>query len=221
MNNLQFNCLLRLLAIAAISAGISVRPAPAAPISVAIEPDSYADAQILNGVSAFVTLSTAVPPSNAPTFDVVAYTDPAGASTGAKVFAHAGGIPFWSTIRMLRMDFSARVTSISLDYTASGFQSNTYAGRLEAYSSAGVLVASDNTALLAGGQHETMNVTAPQIAYALAYPPADPFGDLDNLHFTAVPEPATCLLSLIGLLGASAHRRRNTSQQGPCANEFT
>lgn len=215
MNNVQLNRFIRLVAIAAIAAGISIPAALAAPISVAIEPDSYADAQVLNGVSPFVTLSTAVPPSNAPTFDVVAYTDAAGASTGAKVFAHAGGIPFWNTSRMLRMDFNAVVTSISLDYTASGFQGNAYAGRLEAYSTAGALLASTETALLASGQHATMNVAAPQIAYALAYPPVDPFGDLDNLHFTAVPEPTACVLSFIALLTASTHRRRrNTSQYG-------
>src|SRR5215207_7254713 len=75
-----------------------------APIQVTIEPDAYAHTQLLNTISPFVTLSTAVPPSDSPTFNVVAYTDAAGASTGTNVFAHGGGIPFWATIRKLRMD---------------------------------------------------------------------------------------------------------------------
>jgi len=181
----------------------------AAPLLVTIEPDAYAHQQVLNTVSPYVTLSTAVPPSNDPTFAVVAYTDAAGASTGTKVFAHGGGIPFWADIRKLRMDFHVPVTSISLDCIASGFFSNSYAGRLEAYSAAGVLLTSDDTNLLVGGQHETMTVTAPTIAYALAYPPLDPFGDLDHLQFSAVPEPTTLLMLAASPLAALTLRRRS------------
>jgi len=181
----------------------------AAPLLVTIEPDAYAHQQVLNTVSPYVTLTTAVPPSNDPTpFAVVAYTDAAGASTGTKVFAHGGGIPFWADIRKLRMDFHAPVTSVSLDFIADGFFGNSYAGRLEAYSAAGVLLTSDDTALLAGGQHETMTVTAPVIAYALAYPPLDPFGDLDHLQFSVVPEPATLVMLATVPLAALTLRRR-------------
>jgi hypothetical protein len=100
------------------------------------------------------------------------------------------------------------VTDISLDYIASGFFDNLYRGRLEAYSPAGVLVDSYLTAPLAEGQFETMRVNAPQIAWALAYPPEDPFGDLDNLRFTAVPEPATALLAAIAVGPSGLLRRR-------------
>jgi hypothetical protein len=175
---------------------------------ITIEPDAFAHQQALNNVSPYVTLSTGVPPSNNPTFDVVAYTDSAGASTGNKVFAHAGGIPFWNTSRTLRMNFHALVTSVSLDYIASGFFDATYSGRLEAYSAGGALLTSYNTAALAGGQHATMTVNAPQIAYAIAYPPADPFGDLDHLRFTAVPEPATVSLLAIHFIPPCVVRRR-------------
>lgn len=179
----------------------------AAAVPVVIEPDDYADSQNLSNVSPFVTLSAAVPPTNAPTFDVLATSDSTGASTGTKVFSHAG-VPFWSTDRIFRMDFHPFATSVSLDYIASGFFSNLYAGRLEAYSSTGVLLASDNTAPLAGGRFETMSVAAPQIAYALAYPPADPFGDLDHLTFTSVPEPAGVALCAGGVLAAVAFTTR-------------
>ncbi|MFO0789945.1 MAG: hypothetical protein U0805_10845 [Pirellulales bacterium] len=180
----------------------------ATPISVTIEPDSYADSQILNTISPYVTLSTGVPPANAPTFDVVADTDPTGASTGTKVFAHAGGIPFWNTSRTLRMDFVVPATTISLDYIASGFMSNSYTGRLDAFSSTGTLLDSYETALLAAGQFETMTVTAPHIAYAIAHPPSDPFGNFDHLTFTAVPEP-TWLVTLLIALSATLFTRRH------------
>jgi hypothetical protein len=175
---------------------------------ILIEPDNYAHQQLLNTTSPHVTLSTGAFDDNRPTFDVVAYTEPADASTGTKVFAHAGGIPFWNTNRTFRMDFHSLVTDISLDYIASGFFDNLYRGRLEAYSPAGVLVDSYLTAPLAEGQFETMSVNAPQIAWALAYPPEDPFGDLDNLRFTAVPEPATALLAAIAVGPSGLVRRR-------------
>lgn len=181
----------------------------AAPITATIEPDDFGDGQVLNHISPYVTLSTRVPPANAPTFDVVAYSEAADASTGTKVFAHAGGVPFWNTSRTLRMDFNYPATSISLDYIASGFVGNNYAGRLEAYSSAGILVSSYVTALLGDGQHETMTVTAPQIAYAIAYPPSDPFGDLDHLTFSTVPESAAIVGLLVGAVPAIAFGRRN------------
>jgi hypothetical protein len=182
-------------------------------VPITIEPDNYADGQVLNTISPFVTLSTAVLPSNNPTFDVVAYTDTPGASTGSKVFAHGGGVTFWADIRKLRMDFLVPVTSISLDYIARGFFDNSYAGRLEAYSAAGTLLTSDDTALLFGGQHEMMTVTAPNIAYALAYPPLDPFGDLDHLQFTAVPEPGSLLMLVATAPAAFTFRRRRKSCQ--------
>ena len=168
----------------------------------AIEPDNYAHMQVLNAVSPHVKLSTGAFNDNRPTFNVVAFTEAADASTGTKVFAHAGGIPFWNTGRTFRMDFHSLVTSIQLDYIASGFFDNAYSGRLEAYSPTGVLVDSYLTAPLGGGQFETMTVEAPQIAWALAYPPEDTFGDLDNLRFTVVPEPGTVgLIAIAGCIG--------------------
>jgi PEP-CTERM motif len=177
-----------------------------------IEPDSYAHTQVLNTVSPHVTLSTGAFSDNRPTFDVVAYTDAADASTGTKVFAQSGGIPFWNISRTFRMDFHSLVTNIQIDYIGSGFLGNSYRGRLEAYSSAGVLVDSYLTAPLAGGQFETMVVDAPQIAWALAYPPEDPFGDLDNLRFTVVPEPATLALIGLAMCGGQFVRRRTRNK---------
>ena len=109
------------------------------------------------------------------------------------------------------MVFFVPVTSISIDYIASGFFDRSYSGRLEAYTQHNVLVASYNTALLKGGQHETMTVSAPNITYALAYPPLDPFGDLDHLQFTVVPEPATLLmLATIPIAALTLRRRTKT-----------
>jgi hypothetical protein len=177
-----------------------------------IEPDDYAHMQVLDTISPHVTLSTGAFDDNRPTFTVGAFTDADGASTGTKVFAHAAGIPFWTTFRTFRMDFHSLVTSIQLDYIGSGFQGNSYRGRLDAYSSAGVLLDSYLTAPLGEGQFETMVVDAPQIAWALAYPPEDPFGDLDYLRFNVVPEPGTVLLAGIVACGGMLRRRRPTSR---------
>ncbi len=173
-----------------------------------IEPDDYAEGQLLNNISPHVTLSTGAFDDNRPTFDVVAREDLGDASTGNKVFAHGTGVRFWNSDRTFRMDFHSPATSIQIDYIASGFFDNTYRGLLEAYSSTGVLLDSYLTAPLAEGQFETMTVEAPQIAWALAYPPDDPFGDLDYLRFTVVPEPRTMLLAGIAAVGMMTSRRR-------------
>jgi hypothetical protein len=111
------------------------------------------------------------------------------------------------------MDFLSQTSAVSVDYIASGFFSELYVGRLEAYSAGGTLLDVDETAPLAGGQFATMTVRAPQIAYALAYPPEDPFGDLDFLRFT-VPEPAALSLALVGatMCGVGFRRRSRKSR---------
>jgi hypothetical protein len=186
------------LAVSAICA--APQPLAAATQTVVIEPDDYADGQVLNTVSPFVRLSTGAFADYRPTFDVTAVTDVLGASTGNKVFAHGPGVAFWNNQRVLRMDFLVPATEISIDYIGSGTGGGSFAGLLQAYLANGTLVASDTTALMAGGVHERMSVAASRIDYAFAYPPSDTFGDLDHLAFT-VPEPATWLLLSLGTAG--------------------
>jgi hypothetical protein len=194
------------LAMFAAAAQFGPHAARSAPVGqlVIIEPDDFADDQLLDNVSPHVTISTGAFSDFRPTFSVYATDDPDGASTGIRVFSHSG-IPFWNDGRALRMDFHSLVTDIQLDYIASGFFDDLYTCRLEAYSSAGVLLDSYTTAPLAEAQVETMSVSAPQISYALAYPTEDPFGDLDALSFTVVPEPGTLLLggTFLSMLVAS------------------
>jgi MYXO-CTERM domain-containing protein len=177
------------------------------PQLVTIEPDNYATGQILDHVSPHVTLSTGAFSDYRPTFSVSAAEDSDGASTGTKVFAQGAGVSFWNINRALRMDFHAFVTNVRVDYMGSGFFGESYTARLEAYSPAGVLLSSDVTAPLAGGQVEALSVSAPRIGYALAFPVDDPFGDLDNLSFT-VPEPATPLLGAFAIGAVAFIRRR-------------
>lgn len=175
-----------------------------------IEPDDFADGTLLNTrFLPVVELSTGAFSDNRPTFDVRS-SDQGGlghASTGDRVFSHAGGIGFWSSIRTFRMDFPTPPQSIEIDYISSGFSDESYQGRLEAYNSAGVLLDFTETALLAEGQFETLALSTPGIAYALAYPPTDPFGDLDNLRIT-IPEPASIVLLASLMASANAARRR-------------
>lgn len=172
-----------------------------------IEPDNYADGTVLNSISPLVTLSTGAFSDNRPTFDVVASTDPEDASTGAKVFAHGGGVSFFNSGRTFRMDFPSPPRKVELDYIASGFFDNLYLGRIEGYDTAGNLIEVDETALLAGGQFETLTLSAPGIAYAIAYPPEDSFGDFDFLRITA-PEPTGLLLAATAFAVAAGGRSR-------------
>jgi hypothetical protein len=180
---------------------------------ITIEPDDYATGTVLDNVSPWVTLSTAVPPNNVATFSVWASETtsgtPAPSSTGTKTFSHVG-IPFWNTSRILRMDFHEFVDEIKLDYISSGSLPAAI-GRIEAYSWNNILLAVDETAPLGDNQFETLSVAAPQIAYAFAYPPADPFGGFDNLRFNVVPEPGAMVLGLLagalGVVGCRWHRR--------------
>lgn len=206
----------RVGAVAGVVVALAGRAAAVGLIHAEIEPDDYADGTILDHVSPWVTLSTGAFSDNRPTFSVEAKLDSSGASTGTKVFAHSG-IPFWNDARSLRMDFHAPVLSVSVDYIASGFFSRVHTGRLEAYSSSGSLLDFYETAPLSGAQHETMTLSVPGIAYALAYPPVDPFGDLDHLRFTVVPEPNSGGMMVAagggcaGLATVVARRRRQAA----------
>jgi len=155
----------------------------------------------------FVTLSTGAFSDNRPTFDVTAETVGVGAtaSTGVKVFAHVG-IPFWSTIRTFRMDFALAPESITIDYIASGHLNQSFAGRLEGYAANGNLIATVDTSLLVENQFATLSLSSPGIAYALAYPPLDPFGRLDNLR-VVIPEPVALSLVATALLLLPQRRR--------------
>jgi hypothetical protein len=205
-----------LAVVVSVVLGLAGRAAAVGLIQVEVEPDDYTDGTILDNVSPWVTLSTGAFSDNRPTFSVQAKIDASAASTGTKVFAHSG-IAFWNTSRTFRMDFHAPATSVSVDYIASGFFSRVHTGRLEAYSSSGSLLGFYETAPLAGAQHETMTVSVPGIAYALAYPPVDPFGDMDHLRFTVVPEPNSAGMMVAagggcaGLATVVARRRRHAS----------
>lgn len=211
-----FGRMARLAAVVGLVHCLAGRATAVGLIQGEIEPDDYVEGAVLDNVSPWVTLSTGAFADNRPTFSVWATTDASDASTGAKVFSHVG-IPFWNTSRTFRMDFHAPATSVSVDYIASGFFSRLHTGRLEAYSSSGTLLAFYETGLLAEAQSETMTVNGAGIAYALAYPPVDPFGDLDHLRFTVVPEPDNASLAAAagcgcgGLAMVLSRRRRHAS----------
>ncbi len=177
---------------------------------VVIEPDDFADGTILDNISPVVTLSTGAFDDNQPTFSVTAETlTNAQTTTGDKVFAHAG-VSFFSDVRTFRMDFNEPVSAISIDYIASGFSGEAFAGLLQAFDANGTLIVEDTTAPLFDEQFETLTVSVPSgnIAYALAYPPEDPFGRLDNLRLTVVPEPSSAILLTMALLVVGFRLRR-------------
>ncbi len=182
--------------------------------SFVIEPDNYTNNTVLDHIFPAVSLTTAgadnlpIPPVS---FHVTASYDGFGyASTGTNVFGHAG-VPFWNTDRRLRMDFNLAASFIAIDFIGGEFFTNEVAA-LDAFNSAGTLIASYLTSPRAADSVETMVVSRPagDIAWAVAYlPPGDGvFGRLDNLRFT-VPEPSTAALVMLGV-GACFRRRRRT-----------
>lgn len=178
---------------------------------VTVEPDNFSNATVLNQAFPQVSLVTAGDNNLPIPFNVTASDDGFGyASTGTRVFGHAGGIPFWNSFRRLRMDFAQPINSLAIDFIG-GWTFTNDIGKLDVFNSAGVLLDSYTTAPRPADTVETMSLSRPagDIAWAVAYMPADggDFGRLDNLRFTVVPEPTCSGLLLLGA-GLLAGRRR-------------
>jgi hypothetical protein len=163
-------------------------------LSAGVEPDQFVHGTSLGAVQPGVTLSV-LDNTNAPLpFPVTATFDSFNfAPTGRMVFGHAN-VQFFGDTRRLKTAFAQPVDRLSLDF-AGGNTVLTEFGRLEAYDSAGNLLATYVTQPRAGGVEETMTIVRPaaDIAYAIAYTPlaGGSFGRLDNLKFGNTPEPTT------------------------------
>ncbi len=174
---------------------------------IGLEPDDYPDTTVLDHIIPQVSLYTLLD-DNRPVFSVTANTDGFGyASTGQKVFGHAN-VPFWIDYRRLRMTFDGVTDMLSID-AIGGTYGKTDTGRLEVYGVDGSLLDVYMTRPLGPGSKETMTIhrARPDIAYAIAYTPANQgtFLRLDNLHVDApvpVPEPGSVAL-LMALIGAA------------------
>jgi hypothetical protein len=145
-----------------------------------VEPDDFATGQVLDRARPGVLLS-ATDDRDLPLFRVTAQPDSA-ATTGVSVFA-AERVVAWSNIRRLRIDFSAPVASLSLDFigaTTAGAST----GRLDLYDSQGQLLETIFSTPLSAGSAQTVQVTRPQqdIARAVAFASEPGFVKLDNLR---------------------------------------
>jgi hypothetical protein len=155
-----------------------------------VEPDQFANGAALTHADPHVTLETLDSSNNPVALFVVTAADRSGyASTGTKVFAHAG-VSFFNSSRKLRMTFSSPADRVSIDF-AGGASIGTEVGRLEIYNAAGTLLDTYITQPKGRGVVERMSLTRPkpEIAYAIAYTdPSGSFGALDNLSYSG-PEP--------------------------------
>lgn len=180
-----------------------------------LEPDNYTNGAVLNHVLPQVSLTTAgannlpIPPVS---FDITAVTStfPYVPPTGSNIFAHAG-VGFFNSDRRLRADFATGMSSLSIIFQgSSGLVAQQ--GTLQAFNINGVLLESFTTTPLFGGQSQTMfvNRAGPDIAWAVAYTitPNSPFGRLDQLSFTAVPEPGALALCAVGTVMLLVFRAR-------------
>ena len=172
---------------------------------IVLDPDSYANQTDLTHAIPQVSLLTAVSSDNqtvVPSWYISAVTD-SYASTGSNVFGYLNFHSLWDA-RRLRMDFSAPVSSVSIDFISTGSD----AGELHIFDSSWhELGAGFITPALAAHQVQTMSLTSPtaNIAHAVAYSQGTGFGRLDNLQF-AVPEPACSILGIIGALAIGTAR---------------
>jgi hypothetical protein len=151
-----------------------------------VEPDDYSEFARLNQVKIQVTLRA----TGSGVFDdTVLASVRSTASTGTKVFGHilsgngtTTSAEWTQTSRNLRIDFSAPVSTVSLDAVSN---SNFDYGRLEIYDASNRLLGRYTTKALANGQFETMTLTRPtaDIAYAIAKGHAGTAVQFDNLQF--------------------------------------
>ena len=191
------------------------------------EPDSFLANTIVNGYYPGVTL-TAV--GTGVTTNDVTVVDNANASTSARVFANdfSGDYLWGQSTDELNAAFSRAVTSVSIDFISDDASD---VGRLVAFNSANVAIATYTTASLGTGISETMTVTRSQgdIAYVRAYGLGADAGLLDNLHFT-FGEPTSITnvsggYSLTSIPGGSFAVREilqsGWSQSGPTGGEHS
>jgi hypothetical protein len=155
------------------------------------DPDGFLDSVVLNSRFASMTL-TAVGTQvvNADVYSRVRNDT----STGTRVFANFSSatssvMTTWGTsTRTLKVTFDAPVSEFSIDAVA---DTNGDVGRLEAYSSTGVLLDRVTTSVLADGEVETMLLErgVADIAYVIARAHYDTELHLDNI----IVGPATAV----------------------------
>ena len=184
-----------------------------------IEPDNYAEGAVLNDVHPLVELRIYDGvlrddfPNDFGMFpdpDVIPVTanendDIFGGyftSTGTKSFGHAN-IAFFPESRQLAMRFLAPTTDVSVDFIGTSTLAE-QVGVLEIFNAQGDLLDTFTSGPLLTHKIATLSLSraAGDIGYARAFSSHDasPFGALDNLRFTTIPEPAAGILAMVAAM---------------------
>ena len=176
--------------------------ASSAGAAIICDADGASYGELISDSFSDVTLSAV---GSAADGEVYACTDAFRASTGSNVFAWSSGgtiYPQWSDNVGLRADFAYPVHQVSIDII--GNNGGDY-GILEAYDVSGTLLSERLSPVLTDGEVFTAEIVRPSadIAYVIARGRIEEgvhqTVHLDNL--TAVPEPGTLGLLLLGGLG--------------------
>ncbi len=149
-----------------------------------VEPDDFADGQLLSGFSPDLTLR-AVGTDTDGRIGIFADSLTSTGTKNFRVFSKGSQsyISSWnSETRRMQATFSKATGTVSIDAVGS---SNVAYGRLEAFDSSGQLIGRYTTSSLALGQTETMTITSPDvnIAYVIVGAHAGTSVKLDNLQF--------------------------------------
>ena len=213
----------RLVFVLLIAVGALMRVGPAA-AEIRVEPDDFPNRWILTHAVPGVTLSmTFADGTLRGDFSIIS-SEPYGGtpSTGTRVFGAASstgeGPHFYYASGNLRADFDTTIHAVSIDFIGCcdvpGDPQTQ--GLLRAFSSSGVLLASEATAVLPRGIAARTTVTSPgtPIAYVLASTTEGSNATyLDNLVASAVPAPPAAWLLAAGLMLVAVVARRGSNRR--------
>ena len=213
---------------AAIVMAVALLVGQSVAYGVIVEPDDFADNTDISNAVAGVTLSAVGSEVAGPEV----YSREAGglASTGTRVFGFVRAVPgapsvpetaWWDFIgySSLRADFAVPTDYVAIDVIA---DDSPDAGILTAYNAGGVELDSVQSAVISFGEVDTMVISrgSADIAYILAggtrwYGYASGTSE-DDIHLdylrterpTAIPEPASAAIALMGLAGLARRRRK-------------
>ena len=139
---------------------------------------------------------------------ITGYIGFVGVNTPAIVNSPQAGLIRETRQQFLTLDFLVPVYALAFDYANMGNASGILPGAFKAYDANGVLLESRQPTSASFTALETIIFTSSGISkLELESPAVNWVFAVDNVNFTAVPEPASAALIVVALMGIAAFRR--------------